>query len=351
MSIGNILEPIGLLRLLPVFEEEDLTSVSLLQSMGGQLNNNLLEIGLSPQEAELVAGLVLDQPSALPKARQRVQPTQPPEPPPPPAPPPAVAPPAPLAPPPAQSPQQPITMRQISALLQEQRTQIEDLQRRVPSLEVTLQRALALGASISTVLDIGACRGDWTRSARHVLPDARFTLVEPLHYEELGADDLRDCAVHRALLYRDETDVDFYSLRNTGDSIYKETTQAYAGVAAQRRRATTLVALFGADASFDLIKIDVQGAEVDVMMGGEAIVRRAGFVLLEVPFMGQYNAGARGFLEVLQYMQSLGFVPLDVLELHREAHVLLQMDVMFVRSDHLVAANAQRAIESYRVVS
>ena len=111
------------------------------------------------------------------------------------------------------------------------------------------------------------------------------------------------------------------------------------------------MSLLGADAAFDLIKIDVQGAEVDVMMGGEAIVRRAGFVLLEVPFMGQYNAGARGFLEVLQYMQSLGFVPLDVLELHREAHVLLQMDVMFVRTDHLVAANAQRAIESYRVVS
>ena len=125
---------------------------------------------------------------------------------------------------------------------------------------------------------------------------------------------------------------------------------AYAGVSARRKHATTLMTLLGADARFDLIKLDVQGAEVDVMQGGEPIVRKASFVLLEVPFMGQYNAGARSFVEVVAYMNSLGFVPFDVLELHREVCVLLQMDIMFVRKDHPVAAQAQRRIESFIVV-
>jgi FkbM family methyltransferase len=347
-SIDSVLQPLGLMSLKPVFVEEDLTSVELLLSMGERLESNLVEVGIPTSQANRIARQIKmpKPPAAQPPVQQPRQPpikspVQPPTQPP-------------AQPPPTQQQQQslqpPITMRQISTILQQQKEQVEALQRQVPSLEATFHRMKALGAVISTVLDIGACRGDWTRAARKSLPDAAFTLVEPIEYPELLAADLRGCAVHHALLYRHECEVDWYSLRNTGDSIYKERTQAYAGVEPRRRSATTLEALLGARASFDLIKLDVQGAEIDVMKGGEALVHRAAFVLLEVPFMGQYNAGAASFLQVIAYMDSLGFVPFDVPELHREVCVLLQMDIVFVRRDHPVAAQAQRAIESFVVL-
>ena len=239
--------------------------------------------------------------------------------------------------------------------MEQQHKRVQQLTLAVPALELTLQRMIALGAQIRTVLDIGACKGDWTRAARRVLTNAEFTLVEPLDYAELHADDMLNCTVHHALLYSSDCEVDWFSLKNTGDSIYKERTVAYDGVAAERRRATTLQALLGdeshAGAAYDLIKVDVQGAELDVLRGGESLVKRASFVLLELPFMGQYNAQAPSFLEVVAYMDSLGFVPLDVVELHRESLVLLQMDVMFVKRGHAVAAQCQRAIESYAVVT
>ena len=289
-------------------------------------------------------------------------------------------------------------MREISAALNSQRSQIQALTAMVPSLDATLQRLQALGATIETVLDIGACEGNWTRSAKRTLPTARYTLVEPLQYDKLTDDDLADCIVHQALLYchgefwhwasshvhvlcplpsaavcmpsalfrlplpythssllvlpchSEEAEVDWYELRNTGDSIYKERTLAYENVTPQRRMAVTLATLLGEDSAFDLIKLDVQGAELDVMRGGEAIMRRASFVLLEVPFMGQYNAGSPSFLEVIAYMDTLGFVPFDILELHHEVSVLLQCDIMFVRRDHAVASRAQRHIENFKVV-
>ena len=244
----------------------------------------------------------------------------------------------------------PITMRQVAEAMQQQQKTIVGLQKLVPSLELTLHRMMALGAKIETVLDIGACKGDWTRSVKTVIPGAQFTLVEPLDYPELHAEDLHDCTVHHALLFKEETEVDFYSLRNTGDSIFKERTIAYEGVEPQRKSATTLDALLGDAASFDLIKLDVQGAELDVIRGGEALIRRAAFVLLEAPFCGQYNAGAPTFIEVISFMDRLGFVPFDILELHRESHVLLQVDVVFVRRNHPVASRAQQAIESFKVV-
>ena len=98
------------------------------------------------------------------------------------------------------------------------------------------------------------------------------------------------------------------------------------------------------DRRYGLIKLDVQGAEIEVLKGGEALVRRCAFVLLEMPFMGTYNHGAPSFLEYMTYLDQLGFVPYDLPEMHREAGVLLQVDVLFIRRDHPLCRTCQEAI-------
>ena len=58
-GISSILEQLGLSSLLVLFEDEELTSLELLRSMGGNLVGSLAEIGISEKEAELIASHVL----------------------------------------------------------------------------------------------------------------------------------------------------------------------------------------------------------------------------------------------------------------------------------------------------
>ena len=208
------------------------------------------------------------------------------------------------------------------------------------SLTGVLLRMRHLGVRLERVLDIGACKGTWSRELQKVFGSAECVLVEPIAYAEL-----RDFPnVHQALLYSSETEVDWYERQNTGDSIFKERTAHFADVQPVRRRTTTLQKLLG-NQRFDLVKLDVQGAELEVMKGGEALIRRADFVLLELPFMGQYNTAAPTFLEHMVYMDGLGFVPYEIPEFHREGAVLLQIDIVFVRRGHWLIDRCQATID------
>lgn len=115
-----------------------------------------------------------------------------------------------------------------------------------------------------------------------------------------------------------------------------------------KRPTTTLQSLFGDGVDpasrFDLIKLDVQGAELAVLQGGEALVRQCAFLLLELPFMGMYNHGAPSFAESIAYLDGLGFVPYDLPEMHRESGVLLQIDILFVAREHPLVEQCQEAI-------
>ena len=216
-----------------------------------------------------------------------------------------------------------------------------------------LKRMRSAGIVLRHVLDIGACHGTWTREARRVFPEATYDMIEPIEYTELaelarGEPKLR---VHHCLLFSKAADVEWHERRNTGDSIFRERTAHYRDVRPATRRATTLGALFDdrvppLGEGFDLIKLDVQGAEVEVMRGGEALMRAAQFVMLELPFAGQYNERAPSFLEVVTYMDSLGFVPYDLPEMHREGGVLLQIDIMFAAKNHPLLRRCQATIDN-----
>ncbi len=57
----------------------------------------------------------------------------------------------------------------------------------------------------------------------------------------------------------------------------------------------------------DLIKIDVQGAELDIIDGGENVFSQAKSVIAELQFV-EYNLGAPGYQKVAERLKELGFV-------------------------------------------
>ena len=197
------------------------------------------------------------------------------------------------------------------------------------------------------VFDIGAYHGHWTNEMHHIYPDATFFLYEAIDYKELSSRYLSTDKIHvfpNTLLNDDVGDVVWYQNKNTGDSMFREKTIYYKECEEIVRRTTTLEKHLSENNHFDIldieckskifIKIDTQGSEIPILKGGMEIAKKADFILLEVPFFGQYNTGVPSFSEHVQFMESIGFIPYDIVEKHYCNDFTIQLDILLIRKDH-----------------
>eukprot|EP00747_Dinoflagellata_sp_TGD_P169173 gnl/TRDRNA2_/TRDRNA2_197449_c0_seq1.p1 gnl/TRDRNA2_/TRDRNA2_197449_c0~~gnl/TRDRNA2_/TRDRNA2_197449_c0_seq1.p1 ORF type:complete len:264 (-),score=43.34 gnl/TRDRNA2_/TRDRNA2_197449_c0_seq1:61-852(-) len=191
-----------------------------------------------------------------------------------------------------------------------------------------------------TVLDIGAHTGGWSRAARSVFPEASFFMIEanPQHSKHL--EDTRLPFEIALLAARGNVTRTFHGTRywiSTGASLYRERTPYYdesSGLADSLKltaRALDEVVLtrMGPDCC-DLLKADVQGAELEILRGGYRTLQNAKLVLLEVPVL-PYNEGAPHFSEVVAFMAAASFEVVDVVDATYSEGVerVLHLDMLF----------------------
>jgi len=205
----------------------------------------------------------------------------------------------------------------------------------VSNLTSYLRKVKAQGLEIKTVYDVGACVGKWTSQMKQsVLFDGDFYLFEgnPVYKDILSQ---QNSFVHIGVLSNPGREtVDFYNGCDTGDSYYKETTDHY-----DNRKPITLPCRT-LDSVIEennlpipqFLKIDTQGSEIDIMAGAKKVMGKADLVYLECPII-EYNKGSPNIFDYLMLMSSYGYIPTDVLEIHRSEEVLLQIDVMFIKAE------------------
>jgi FkbM family methyltransferase len=160
----------------------------------------------------------------------------------------------------------------------------------------------------TSVLDIGANVGNWTREAMKLWPGAEFHMIEAnegcrLHLEAVG------CSYDIALLGAiAQSGVAFYDREDNSEvgSVHRDTTGIHDSAAVSRLNQHTLSERLGPYRKFDLIKIGTQGSELDIMRGGEEIIRKARCVIVEVSDKPYYE-GAPLAPEVREYMNDIGF--------------------------------------------
>ena len=214
-----------------------------------------------------------------------------------------------------------------------------------------LRRLKSLGFAPATIFDIGAYRGGWTRLASEVFPAARFVLFEanPDNAGVLAVGGQRHLIA--ALGAEDGSQRAFHVPRSgdvTGASLYVENTAHYAAPNLDVRqvetvRLDTLVARERLPLP-DLVKIDVQGAELDVLAGAEATLRATQALIVEVSLV-DYNQNAPLIGDVMAALGRVGFRCADVCELHRTAgDFILQLDLLFVRPALLAKYGAAAGI-------
>ena len=192
----------------------------------------------------------------------------------------------------------------------------------------------AAGADLRRVLDLGAYEGNWTRLLRSIYPSAQVIMVDANTEKEPILRRLGDCRI-AVLADADGREVEYFKCQNgdagSGNGIYRENT-AYR-FAPEKRKTVTLATLLGSDDGFDLIKMDVQGAELDVIRGGLRIVRNSRYLILELQ-THDYNLGAPHFEEVVAFLHAEGFAVVDIIDLMYAGDKLIQVDVLF-RNKHL----------------
>ena len=236
------------------------------------------------------------------------------------------------------------------------RYRVDDAVDRTParhSLEGMLEQVAGSGFIPATVVDVGAAMGSFTRTCHRFFPHARYLLIEPLKeytpaltkivqtipgasYEMAAASATANA---NPLVINVHEDL-------VGSSLYREVEEDTGVNGMQREVSAITLDRFIAETLAQppfLIKVDVQGAELDVLAGGETTVRAADLVLLEVSLY-QFFKGAPLLCEVLAYMESHGFVPYDFFGLQYRPidGALSQVDIAFVKEQ-----GAFRRIHSY----
>jgi hypothetical protein len=83
----------------------------------------------------------------------------------------------------------------------------------------------------------------------------------------------------------------------------------------------------------DMIKVDVQGAELKVLNGGQAVLAAANVVMLEVSLIQEYIGGPL-FAEVISYMAERGLMVHDICTIFRNTcnQAMNEADIIFVRT-------------------
>jgi FkbM family methyltransferase len=165
-------------------------------------------------------------------------------------------------------------------------------------------------------------------------------LFEAIDYLELTRYNHDDNVKVFNVLLNDKIDqVNWYQMKNTGDSIFREKTFHFKDCEVIKRDTidlNTFIAQNGLlqQAKNILIKIDCQGAEIPILKGATSILERTDFIILEIPLFGQYNEGVPTFLEHIKYMDSIGFVVYDIIDNHYINMFNMQVDVLFINKHH-----------------
>ncbi len=176
------------------------------------------------------------------------------------------------------------------------------------------------GLDFKTIYDIGACVLHWTNKAKLFWPRAQYVAFEgmedvlPMYKEEHaknGLIGLSGCI----LSDEDGREVNWYE--NTthpgGNSYYKENTEfsekanELFPVGKPRETVTldTLVDRFNLPVP-ELIKIDVQGAELDVLRGATKTLKSCNYIILEAQKV-DYNIGGSKLTDIADYLYLIGF--------------------------------------------
>jgi FkbM family methyltransferase len=217
----------------------------------------------------------------------------------------------------------------------------------VPTLRGLLEHLRANGFSPSTILDIGANAGEWSRTAAGIFATPRILMFdgdpenEPVLRNAVREIGERSSFTLCLLGAQKKDAVTFYrpDAGTTGSSVLPELT-SYDKEAIKLKMDTLDNQTSGVELGETvLMKLDVQGFELEILKGGKKALAASEVVIMEASLL-PYNEGAPLFADVVAFMRQEGFELYDFCGQNRREtdHALFQTDVVFARRESRLRA-------------
>jgi FkbM family methyltransferase len=201
-----------------------------------------------------------------------------------------------------------------------------------------LRKLAAYGWVPQQVIDVGACRGTWTLECMGLFPNAHYLLIDPLPTN-------RDALALLAARFPNVLAWHGAAGSTPGEiPIHCHNDQSSPLIAnvADWRGTETISAPMRTLDSFlttneikppQLLKLDVQGFELEVLRGADSTLRSLDAALIEVSFQQLYQGQPLAH-DVVRHMDDKGFRIFDICTYNQDrSSALMQSDFLFVRRD------------------
>lgn len=217
----------------------------------------------------------------------------------------------------------------------------------VPTLHWSLENLKRNKFYPSTVIDGGAYQGYWTLELLDVYPSAKVLMVEAQETKELILKNLtisKKNTDYTIALLSSQTGKNLkFAESETGSQVI---TDGRFGNEIPMKVSKTLDDLLKQkDFPYpDLLKLDVQGHELEVLKGAPNSLKHAEVCLLELSLMS-LGSNMPLISEMISYMDSNNFQPYDISQFVRRPFDkgLAQIDMFFVKKDSDLVASTRWA--------
>lgn len=185
------------------------------------------------------------------------------------------------------------------------------------------------GIRFNNIIDVGCYKGSWTSKLKLIYPDANYYLIDPNDKYKEKLEILGTFYQEVVGQLKEEREFNFSEneLEETGNSLYDENSNI------EFNKKTIMVKPLKdivPDQTYDLIKMDVQGAELEIIEGSLELFQKTKFVQLECP-VHHNNKGAPEFEHYINYMANSNFKVFDIDTIFFN-NKLMVLDFLFVNT-------------------
>ena len=192
------------------------------------------------------------------------------------------------------------------------------------------------GFAPAFIIDIGAYHGDWARFARRIFPATEILMIEgqPELLPRLHTLCAREERLKVASVLLGATDGERvrFDLHETGSSVYPEGGTSKLSLDCELTRLDTVLARSERSSlPIDVLKLDVQGYEVEVLKGAQSALSRTEIAVLEASLL-PINHGCPLIHDVFAFMHEAGLQLIDIGGQTRlRTGALWQTDLVYAR--------------------
>lgn len=192
------------------------------------------------------------------------------------------------------------------------------------------------------IVDIGCGHGEWFSKCNNFFPESKYFLFDGNKLNEKHLSILQtkhsNLSYKICLLSDKIKELKFFNM-GYGSSVYEEKTNFSRNV--ELITSSTLEKEFlnqNFDTQNNIIKLDVQGSEIDILKGLNDKINFFEIIILETS-VKEYNKNSPLFIDVINFMNEKNYSLYDIYDLKRlgfDKSILVQFDSVFVRKDSVL---------------